>query len=83
VTESERTPPAKGEWDGPALLAGLGVLAMMGLAALAVPTASRLLAPRPMHCASNLRQISLAIKQYAQDNHEKFPSGFPWGRTTK
>ena len=31
---------------------------------------------RRMHCACNLRQIGLGLKQYAQDNNEQFPPYF-------
>ena len=44
------------------------------LAAMLLPAMSRSRAnARRMHCASNLRQMGLGIKMFAQDNDERFP----------
>lgn len=59
------------------------VIAIIGiLISLLLPAVSRIREnARRMNCASNLRQIGLSIKQYAQDNDEAFPStwGSDWG----
>ena len=56
------------------LLQALGVLALvLVLAAILFPIFARRPTPVRNTCRSNLKQVVLGLKQYAQDNDEKFP----------
>jgi len=54
------------------LLVAIGVLAILGAVILSVFTSAREKA-RQTTCLSNLRQLAIAVRQYAQDNNDIIP----------
>jgi prepilin-type processing-associated H-X9-DG protein len=60
------------------LLVVIGVIAL--LIGILLPVMSRAReAARRTQCLSNLRQLGVAMRQYAQDHHDRLPNGNPEG----
>src|SRR4051794_34579971 len=72
--------PVRTTRDGFTLIELLVVIAIIAiLAAILFPVFARAREQaRRASCASNLKQLGLAVTQYTQDNDEHFPIGYNW-----